>query len=151
MFLSSIKTFRERKKVTNRQKDIARFNKQFSLGRNQTLLVKAQTETLHCSMVWTFPFMTFPQMLCCLLDLFSKYSIPPLAFSTKIYNLLGPFTKTNYDLPSLICKLLPPPSIAKKPEGGKTFSKHRPSGPMLCISLNVHMFVCLSVHFWGTV
>ena len=44
------------------------------------------------------------------------------------------------------------------------FSKHRPSGPMLwgpmlSISRNVHMFlclcvclsVCLSVHFWGTV
>ena len=34
-------------------------------------------------------------------------------------------------------------------------SKHRPSGPMLSISRNVHMFVCLfvclSVHFWGTV
>ena len=25
------------------------------------------------------------------------------------------------------------------------FSKHRTSGPMLSISLNVHMFVCLSV------
>ena len=25
------------------------------------------------------------------------------------------------------------------------FSKHRPSGPMLSISQNVHMFVCLSV------
>ena len=27
------------------------------------------------------------------------------------------------------------------------FSKHRPSGPMLSISRNVHMCVCLSVHF----
>ena len=35
------------------------------------------------------------------------------------------------------------------------FSKHRPSGPMLSISRNVHMcvcvFVCVCVHFWGTV
>ena len=35
------------------------------------------------------------------------------------------------------------------------FSKHRPSGPMLSISRDVHMFVCLCVclcvHFWGTV
>ena len=27
----------------------------------------------------------------------------------------------------------------------KKFSKHRPSGPMLSISQNVHMFVCLCV------
>jgi hypothetical protein len=35
------------------------------------------------------------------------------------------------------------------------FSKHRPSGPMLSISRNVRLSVCLSVcvsvHFWGTV
>ena len=36
-----------------------------------------------------------------------------------------------------------------------TFSKHRPSGPMLSINWFVHMCVCvcfsLSVHFWGSV
>ena len=36
-----------------------------------------------------------------------------------------------------------------------TFSKHRPSGPMLSISRNIRPSVCVSVcpsvHFWGTV
>ena len=31
------------------------------------------------------------------------------------------------------------------------FSKHRPSGPMLSISWNVRVCVCLCVHFCGTV
>ena len=31
------------------------------------------------------------------------------------------------------------------------FSKHWPSGPMLSISRNVRLSVCVFVHFWGTV
>ena len=57
-------------------------------------------------------------------------------------------TTTFYFLPILKILLPMNPTLALQ------FSKHRPSWPMLSISRNVRLSVCLSVcvsvHFWGT-
>ena len=70
-------------------------------------------------------------------------------FHTIITDTLGKhFQEKNITIISLDKKLMTP-TINKvlRQLQSEYFSKHRPSGPMLSISRNVHMFVCLSVHF----
>ena len=74
-----------------------------------------------------------------------------LSVSIFSYNFLMTFKWPSQDFSWLSYDfLLNIGAVGQCPEGSY-FSKHRPSGPIISISQNVHMCVCvcLSVHFLG--